>query len=366
MLSPETLEWLRQTARQGHSYSLAHLDHVERLDALCESLVTAMKRIAALESFFERAEAAVDPLLAGGPLPAGAAWIEREGVEVFTARPAPCSAAEAGEPDDDEPQTLHSVALKMLDTLARLGVLPEILDTLRRAIREPMEPAPAAAAAPVATDNGLLRCYAQAVEDALRRFADNDEIKAAGRRALYNLGREHGGASQASCPHIRSSDEGTSYCALAQQVAAAPEPIEPDAQPAGDAAPVGRNGPMAEPPSPVAQAVLNAAYKRMDDNPHNEVEATLAAAIRALVEQTVPPCSPLSESGTKQLLVRHAQLAIAAELDQHKADAESLSPKEVEAQQAFTEMRDEILNLSDGLEVNEVLRIIDNHTPEWV
>jgi len=47
-------------------------------------------------------------------------------------------------------------------------------------------------------------------------------------------------------------------------------------------------------------------------------------------------------------------------------DAECLSPKEIEAQQAFTEMRDEILNLSDPAEVNEVLRIIDNYTPEWV
>ena len=43
-----------------------------------------------------------------------------------------------------------------------------------------------------------------------------------------------------------------------------------------------------------------------------------------------------------------------------------LSPKEVEAQDAFTQMRDEVLNLSDGVEVNEVLGIIDNHTPEWV
>jgi hypothetical protein len=47
--------------------------------------------------------------------------------------------------------------------------------------------------------------------------------------------------------------------------------------------------------------------------------------------------------------------------------AEELSPKEVEAQEAFTQMRDEILHLSgNGLEVNEVLRIIDDHTPEWV
>ena len=43
-----------------------------------------------------------------------------------------------------------------------------------------------------------------------------------------------------------------------------------------------------------------------------------------------------------------------------------LSAKEVEAQHAFTQMRDEILNLSDGVEVNEVLGIIDNYTPEWV
>jgi hypothetical protein len=33
--------------------------------------------------------------------------------------------------------------------------------------------------------------------------------------------------------------------------------------------------------SPSAQAVLDAAYRRMDENPHNEVGATLAAALRA-------------------------------------------------------------------------------------
>ena len=49
-----------------------------------------------------------------------------------------------------------------------------------------------------------------------------------------------------------------------------------------------------------------------------------------------------------------------------KSEPEALSPKEVEAQEAFTQLRDEILCLSDGLEVNEVLRIIDDHTPKWV
>ena len=36
--------------------------------------------------------------------------------------------------------------------------------------------------------------------------------------------------------------------------------------------------------SPAAQTVLDAAYRRMDDNPFNEVEATLAAALRAAAD----------------------------------------------------------------------------------
>jgi hypothetical protein len=174
MLSPETLEWLRQTARQGQSYSLAHLDHVEQLDALRESLETALKRIAALECRFVHGA----PLFTG-PLPAGATWTEKEGGEVFTARPAPCSATEAGEPADDEPQTLHSIALKMVDTLASLGVIPEIRSTLRRAILEPMEPA-TAAAAPVATDAKLRRIWNET-------FGIPEAF-----RAIYDHGRAHG------------------------------------------------------------------------------------------------------------------------------------------------------------------------------
>jgi len=40
--------------------------------------------------------------------------------------------------------------------------------------------------------------------------------------------------------------------------------------------------------SPAANAILDAAYRRMDNNPHNEVEATLAAALRAVADQVVP------------------------------------------------------------------------------
>jgi hypothetical protein len=75
-------------------------------------------------------------------------------------------------------------------------------------------------------------------------------------------------------------------------------------------------------------------------------------------------CAELADALAEQdrcwMLINDARAA----LDQPEPVA--LSPKEVEAQEAFTQLRDEILRLSDGLEVNEVLGIIDNHTPEWV
>jgi hypothetical protein len=53
--------------------------------------------------------------------------------------------------------------------------------------------------------------------------------------------------------------------------------------------------------SPAAEAVLDAAYRRMDDNPHNEVEATLASAFTAAALYLEHDCQQL--------------LAIAAELE---------------------------------------------------
>ena len=54
-----------------------------------------------------------------------------------------------GDATDEPPQTLHTIALDMVDSLGRsFNLLPEILDTIRRAIREPMEPAPAPAIEP--------------------------------------------------------------------------------------------------------------------------------------------------------------------------------------------------------------------------
>lgn len=91
--------------------------------------------------------------------------------------------------DDDDPQTLHTIALRMVDTLKQLGVLPEILDTLRRAIREPMQQ-PTPEAAPVATDEELFKAY-----PAPYGFAP-------ALRAVYDLGRKHG-AAQAAPPAMQ-------------------------------------------------------------------------------------------------------------------------------------------------------------------
>jgi len=145
MFLPETLKWLRQASmHKSAAHSLVHLDHIKQLDALRESLETALKRITALEL----------------RLTPGA-------VEL---------AAEADEPDDDdEPQTLHSVALGMVETLP---ILPEIKRTLRQAIREPMG---LAAAAPVATDEELRRIWEETPGFQPQAF-----------RAIYNLGRQHG------------------------------------------------------------------------------------------------------------------------------------------------------------------------------
>jgi hypothetical protein len=69
--------------------------------------------------------------------------------------------------------------------------------------------------------------------------------------------------------------------------------------------------------SPAAQAVLDAAYQRMDENPHNEVEATLAAALRAAIDQVVPAprCPYDSCCDVNASAIRAELLAIAIELE---------------------------------------------------
>ena len=89
-----------------------------------------------------------------------------------------------------------------------------------------------------------------------------------------------------------------------------------------------------------------------------------APTIRAALERLVALDSTIITMRSKSGSLAWAAALAAARPALSSGDG--LSAKEVEAQDAFTQMRDEILSLSDGVEVNEVLGIIDNHTPEWV
>jgi len=69
--------------------------------------------------------------------------------------------------------------------------------------------------------------------------------------------------------------------------------------------------------SPQAHEILKAAYKATR-NPQwqtNFYSSYAAAVLRTAADQVAPACSALSESGTKQLLIRHELLTIAAELE---------------------------------------------------
>jgi len=108
--------------------------------------------------------------------------------------------------------------------------------------------------------------------------------------------------------------------------------------------------------------------RRVADDLHPEVKVAYAYVDSVL--HTADAHSPFGHYAWHGWAIREAFLAgcshAASSTPNNLPPPEPLSPKEVEAQEAFTQLRDEILDLSDGLEVNEVLGIIDNYTPEWV
>jgi len=129
---PTTLAWLRHAASCGKADAQLTLHILERLEALEKKYET--QRLATLEWGKD-----VDKLMR---------WID-DHLKRIMALEQPRQdkldrLIEQDSEDDDEPQTLHTIALRMVDTLEQLRVLPEILDTLRRAIREPIEQPPAA------------------------------------------------------------------------------------------------------------------------------------------------------------------------------------------------------------------------------
>ncbi len=86
---------------------------------------------------------------------------------------------------------------------------------------------------------------------------------------------------------------------------------------------------MAEPLSPAAQSML-AAYGSFTGGLEAVMPSErrgLAAAICALVDQTVPACSSRTDRGAQRCRIRAEILAIAAEL---KGGANSTTPQEAQ------------------------------------
>jgi hypothetical protein len=133
------------------------------------------------------------------------------------------SAPQPAPADPASPQTLHSIALGMVGTLRQIDVLPEICDTIERAIREPMVTPPEPGK--VATDEELKSAWESAYDAAEHGHGYRDEMRFVdGLRGVYSLGRRHGAPA---CPHVRSN-AAMNWCALTEQSALA----EPDPEPA--------------------------------------------------------------------------------------------------------------------------------------
>ena len=74
------------------------------------------------------------------------------------------------------------------------SAIAELADRVA-ALEAATAPAPQPAPDHLATDNGLLRCYAAAAGEAIaHRRASLQEAREEGRRAIYDLGRQHGAA----------------------------------------------------------------------------------------------------------------------------------------------------------------------------
>jgi len=308
-LPPEAVAWLRHAAASGETQAQILLAVVQRLEALeartAASLVAPQlqqpERVSEEENDrrFRACMAAID---AATPEQINEALgTKQQGHKDKLDR-----LIEQDAKDDEGPQTLHTIALGMVDTLEQMHLLPEILDTLRRAIREPMQQADPETA-PVAPDEELRKIW---------RFKSDAIVSL---RDVYNLGREHGAAA-AHCPHIRGSDEGTSYCALAEQ-AATVKPTSNDRQirSSGDTAAVDL--------SSAAQAVKDAVLALCPDERVRGMAWPLAkdevsVALRAVADQVVP-----AGGSRKNNEIRFEILAIAAELAaDYFADASKTAP----------------------------------------
>jgi hypothetical protein len=107
---------------------------------------------------------------------------------------------------------------------------------------------------------------------------------------------------------------------------------------------------------PIGRELFNQTYRMGATLAQPEPAGPTSDELRAMAAEFA---ARTPEEFARAVLARWGWPAVAPE-------AGELSPREVEAQEAFTGMRDEILSRSEGLGVYEVLGVIDSFTPDWV
>jgi hypothetical protein len=245
----EGLAWLHQSARvHGATYSQVLLHVLERIELLDKdsieqsqsnrfSFEAVIKRLELLEAVQQH-----DTLLIGGPQDKLDRLIELDQRELMQ-QPTPEAAPVATDGPNDEAwrefieQIQHAQHVAIREGECPLFDLVEMALALWREASEQQIP-PTPKATPVATDEELLELAwdsdmerldgerstgGTVIEEGCWEAWDHQLLPFA--RAIYNLGRQHG-AARARCPHIRSSDEGSAWCALAERTAT-PKPASP-------------------------------------------------------------------------------------------------------------------------------------------
>lgn len=117
--------------------------------------------------------------------------------------------------------------------------------------------------------------------ESIERYADDNTYDAC---FLELRARIEALEASAACPHVRSSDEGTSYCALAEAVAAQQSPVFTADEVAPIRAPITRDRDQTSAAAQPADSLLDRVAKAIYDAPNNHDGCWRSEARAALRE----------------------------------------------------------------------------------
>jgi hypothetical protein len=217
-LSPETLAWLHQAAAAGvaEPIVLRHaLERLEALEAVQQQSADHLRGAAEMASTPEAAPVATDQELLAirswlSHRPALDSDLGEPGRQHGAGQPPAQPPAAPPVPTDEQLLSMRSWSSHgpTFDSdLVEFGRRCHNLNREPSAAQPPgAQPTPEGAL--VAAEQGLVRCYAKAVEDTLKAGISIENAADAGLRAVYSLGCQHGPAKLSAQPAcvVRGSD----------------------------------------------------------------------------------------------------------------------------------------------------------------